>query len=423
MISTQNPFPQSSLRLRAEGCLKRNRNNHNSDKLTAETLQLLHELQVHQIELELQNLELQESRTRVEIGLAHYTDLYDHAVAGYFTFDHEGIIIQTNLMGASLLRMERSQVLGKHFVSFLAVDDCFVFNDLLKKVFRSEQRQSCEVKLSKNGECFMVIQIEATLFKGQECRGIVQDITDRVEKEKWAQKHQMELEQVARINSMGELASSIAQKLNHPLTVVINYVNGCVRDLESNNYEASEVLEAMRVAAKQIELVGDIMQHMKKVVRQHESSYKLISINEVAEVAVSQIQKEPDYDVTVPLILELENELPLVSGDHIQIELVILNLLRYSLEAVHKAKVAKPKLILRTERQNSMIIVSVINNGPHYSEEDERQLFEPSFTTKKEGLGMLSISRTIVEAHSGRLSSYKLSTFGVCFQFTLPVNQ
>jgi PAS domain S-box-containing protein len=424
MLDTLEPIQTfSNLRRRAEQRWRQSKTKEEPPKLASEIMQLVQELQVHHIELELQNEELQESRTQVELALAHYADLYDSAITGYFTFDCKGIIIQTNLMGASFLGMERPKLLGKHFVSFIVKEDNLVFHGLLKKAFTTQQKQSCEVKLLKHGLSFMILHIEATsLNNGQEYRAVVQDITEQKEKEKLAHLHQQELTQVARVKSMGELASAIAHEINQPLSIILNYVNGCVRRLESNNYKIAEILDVMHLVVKQVELAGEIMHHMKDIMRQDERFYKPASINNIAQAAASQLQNEMHNNLSVLLELKLADNLPSVNVDHIQIELVILNLLRNSLEAVYKGNVAAPKIILRTERQNNMMIVSITNNGPHYSLEEEAHLFEPRFTTKSHNEGMgLSISRTIVEAHLGRLSSHKMSIFGVCFQFSLPI--
>jgi two-component system, LuxR family, sensor kinase FixL len=415
----------SGLRKQAEDCLQKSRKNKNFPKTRSnvETMQLLHELQVHQVELELQNQELQESRAQLEMALAHYTDLYDFAIAGYFTFDCEGLIIQTNLMGAAFLGMERSRVIGKYFASFILEDACAIFNDFIKRVFKTQKSQSCEVTLSKINHSTRIVQIEATIFnKGKECRAVVHDITERKQKEKLDRLHQLELTQVARVKSMGKIANTIANEINQPLTVIVKYVNGCMRRLESNNYKVSEILEIMRLTSKQVELAGQIMHHMKNVVSQDEAYYKLVSINDIARAAASQIQEEMDNALCVPLKLDLANNLPQIKVDHLQIELVILNLLRNGLESISKVKRAKPKLILRTQRQENMVMISVIDNGPHYTKEEEIHLFDPSFNTLKNGIGMgLSISRTIVEAHLGHLSAYKMPVLGVCFQFSLPL--
>lgn len=424
MINALNKQQKSSqLRQRAEKSLSEGRKTKESPKSTADTLQLLHELQVYQLELELQNQELQKSQALVENMLTHFTDLYDSAITGYFTFDKKGIIIQTNLMGASFLEMERSKILGKNFVPFIIEDNRPIFTDFLKKVFLTRQKQSCEITLLKKNLEKRVVQIEATMSNhGEECRAMLKDITEQIQQEKLARLHQLELTQVARSNSMGELASVLAHEINQPLAVIVNYVNGCIRRLESNNYKIPEILNVMRLVSKQAELAGKIMHHMKNITRQDETYYKPVSINQIVKDATSQIQKETHYNFSITLALELTDNLPLVNADHIQIELVILNLLRNSLESFSKANIAKPKITLRTELQQEMIIVSVTNNGPHYSAEDEIHLFKPCFTTKKNGMGMgLSISRTIIEAHAGRLASHRMPLFGVCFQFSLPI--
>jgi PAS domain S-box-containing protein len=427
MNSTEYPLQEfSQLRQQAEEALKkisRRKKSASSTKYSiVDTLKLLNELQVHQIELELQNQELQESRIRVEMGLAHYTDLYDFALAGYFTFDREGIITQINLMAATFLAVERCELLGKPFVNFITKNQHFIFKALLDRVFATRVRQNCELTIVRNDHSSMILQIEAKLYNnGQDCQAVVQDITEQRRRENLARLHQVELTQIARVNSMGELASAIAHEINQPLTVILNYVNGCVRRLEDNNYKIEEILDVLRIVAKQVELAGKIMHHMKNIVRQDETYYKSVFINDIAEAATSQIQKEMQYYLSAPLELDLSDNLPLVNADHIQIELVILNLLRNSFESVCNANVENPKIILRTCRQDDMIVVSVTDNGPHYSTEVESHLFEPCFTTKKAGAGMgLSISRTIIEAHSGHLSSKRLPVVGVCFQFSLP---
>ncbi len=413
----------SSLRQRAIKILKTSKRKMNSSDSTMETVQLLHELQVRQIELELQNQELQESRTAAETALAHYTELYDFAIVGYYTFNCESIILKANLMAASFLQMERSDILGRSFVSFVASNEANIFIDFLKEVFASKQKRSCEVTLSSNDLSFRIVQIDASIFNDQECRVVAQDITENKRKERLAFQHQNELTQLARVKSMGELASAMAHEINRSHAVIANYVNGCMRRLESHDCKITEIVDIMRLVVKQVELANDIIHHMKDIVHQDRTFYKLHSINDIAKGAATQIQKEMHNHISVQLALDLADNLPSVNVNPLQIELVILNLLRNGLEAVCKAKTTMPKLILRTERQLKWIIVSVSNNGPHYSIDEETHLFDPGFTTKDGGMGMgLSISRTIVEAHSGYISFHKMSRTGVFFQFTLPIN-
>ena len=124
-----------------------------SDK---ETLQLIHELQVHQIELEMQNEELRTSQSELEESRSKYSDLYDFAPFGYFTFDKNGLILEANLTAAKELGVERSVLVNKPFRAYIVAEDREIFDVHLQKVLKSETRQTCEIRLKKKmAACFM----------------------------------------------------------------------------------------------------------------------------------------------------------------------------------------------------------------------------------------------------------------------------
>ncbi|MEI8189059.1 MAG: PAS domain-containing protein, partial [candidate division NC10 bacterium] len=160
-------------RLKARGSIPQSaiRNPHSEARL-------VHELQVHQIELEMQNEELQQARAQADALLAQYTDLYDFAPAGYLTLDREGAIRQVNLTGARLLGTERSRLVNRRFGLFVAEGDRRAFSDFLEKVFASEAKENCEVTLPQEGSQPLVVRIEGTRSADeQECRALVVDIT------------------------------------------------------------------------------------------------------------------------------------------------------------------------------------------------------------------------------------------------------
>src|SRR6185369_10067343 len=145
------PAAADELRRRAEARLpdqrKGPRSKAGDQKSAADAARLLHELEVHQIELEMQNAELQKARDDLEAALEKYTDLYDFAPVGYLTLDPEGIIREANLAGASLLGIERSALVNRRFELFVSATNLSDFGAFLKKVFASKVRQSCEVTL------------------------------------------------------------------------------------------------------------------------------------------------------------------------------------------------------------------------------------------------------------------------------------
>ncbi|OGA18577.1 MAG: hypothetical protein A3I63_10860 [Betaproteobacteria bacterium RIFCSPLOWO2_02_FULL_66_14] len=178
--SPDKPLDAGKLRLRAEERLQRRRPARAAQPTPIDAARLVHELQVHQIELEMQNEELQQERARVEVLAARYTELYDFAPVGYFSLDREGVIRQANLRGARLLGLDRSNLMQQRFGLFVAESDRPAFSAFLQKEFAGAGAQSCELGLCKGGDASMWVRIEATASEdGQECRAVVLDLSER----------------------------------------------------------------------------------------------------------------------------------------------------------------------------------------------------------------------------------------------------
>jgi PAS domain S-box-containing protein len=172
--------PTAGLRYRAEQRLKRQRPEDRGQKTELETTRLLHELEVHQIELEMQNEELEKARAKEEALLAQYTDLYDFAPTAYFTLAADGTILAANLTGARFLGIERAKLMKQRFGLLVSSADRPVFNACLEKVFAGTDRQCCEVALLRATTEPLFVRVEAVGSKNRrECRATVLDVTDR----------------------------------------------------------------------------------------------------------------------------------------------------------------------------------------------------------------------------------------------------
>jgi PAS domain S-box-containing protein len=175
--------------------------------LTMEKMQrLVHELEVHQIELEMQNAELHEARNEIDSALENYTDLFDFAPVGYFTLNRDGAISAVNLCGASLLGIERARLIGRSFSLFIAVKTRPLFSDFLKEVFASNDKLSCEVSLTTKGNSRIIVRVKAvTSSSGKECRVALIDITELKRDEELIQRYIEELrttnEELTRFNN------------------------------------------------------------------------------------------------------------------------------------------------------------------------------------------------------------------------------
>jgi len=177
----KNPSADATeLRRRAEERLRADAAKGASAGAEAETQRFVHELQVHQTELEMQNEELQRSRAEVETWLERYTELYDFAPVGYLTLGRDGTIRLVNLTGASLLGVKRAQLHGRRFGVFVAEPDRPAFNAFLEKVFTSQAKEVCVVALLKEGSGPITVHVTATVSQdGQECCVVLADITER----------------------------------------------------------------------------------------------------------------------------------------------------------------------------------------------------------------------------------------------------
>jgi PAS domain S-box-containing protein len=167
------------LRRRAEHRLRKRPTGTARAEIQADTQRILHELQVHQIELELQNEELQKAKDEVDAGLRKYTDLYEQAPAGYYTLAADGTIQLMNLTGASMVGMERSQLIGRRFGLLVSTEHRPAFNSFLKRAFAVRSKLSGEFELMGKGQFPQTVRIEAQrLPNGVECRTVVVDISE-----------------------------------------------------------------------------------------------------------------------------------------------------------------------------------------------------------------------------------------------------
>jgi signal transduction histidine kinase len=176
--------PPDQLRRRAEDRLRKRPGNRRSTaavpKSDADAKRLLHELQVHQIELEMQNAELRQARDELEVALDNYTDLYDFAPSGYFTFTATGAILQANLTGATLVGIERSRLVGQLFGRLVSAGFRPAFSTFLEQVFAGQTKQTGDFELACQGQPLRFVNIEAQcILNGQECHAVVVDITAR----------------------------------------------------------------------------------------------------------------------------------------------------------------------------------------------------------------------------------------------------
>ncbi|VAW98608.1 hypothetical protein MNBD_GAMMA22-1583 [hydrothermal vent metagenome] len=249
------------------------------------------------------------------------------------------------------------------------------------------------------------------------------DITEQKITAKQHDDHQQQLAHVSRVSMMGEMASSIAHELNQPLAAIANYAQGCVRRMSAPNYNPIQIISALENISVQSKRSGDIIKRMRDFVRKGEPNRASTDINAIIQDSV-QLANFDARKRGVYVHLQLQKVMPLVLADEIQIEQVVLNLIRNAFEAMDGNSWTRKELIIHSwyNQQIDMAEVAVWDTGHGISSEQRDNLFDAFFSTKPEGMGMgLSISRSIVESHGGHLSANINQVNGTTFRFSLPV--
>jgi two-component system sensor kinase FixL len=249
--------------------------------------------------------------------------------------------------------------------------------------------------------------------------GFVRDLTEHQRTQAQLQEMQSELVHVSRLSAMGEMASALAHELNQPLAAISNYMNGSRRLLATSTDPNTPKIEAaLDRAAEQAQRAGQIIRRLRDFVSRGESEKRVESLSRLIEEAAA-LGLTGAREQGVLLRFSFDRKFDMVLVDRVQIQQVLVNLFRNALEAM--AQSAERELVATNAAADDMIEVAVSDTGHGFAEEVQPNLFQTFFTTKETGMGVgLSISRSIIEAHGGRMWAETNSSGGATFRFTLP---
>jgi PAS domain S-box-containing protein len=248
----------------------------------------------------------------------------------------------------------------------------------------------------------------------------VTDISERKRAEEALDHARAELARVARVTTLGELTASIAHEVNQPLTAVATNASTCLVWLAGNPPDVKEARQAAERIVKDSHRASAVIQRIRALVEKSPQRKDWLSVNDVIREVVTLTRSEADRN-RVSLETELDDDLPPVRGDGIQLQQVILNLIMNAIEAMSAVGEGPRELLVRSARDGSQaVLVAVRDSGKGLDPEQLDQVFDAFYTTKPTGMGMgLAISRSIVEAHGGRLWATANTPQGAIFQFTL----
>jgi PAS domain S-box-containing protein len=258
----------------------------------------------------------------------------------------------------------------------------------------------------------------------QEIVGALVDVTAARKAQEALHAAQAELAHASRVATLGELTASIAHEVNQPLAAVISNAAACLRWLDRGAPDLEEARRSVEWIIKDGNRASEVIQRVRALLNKVDTQKVLLDINGVVNEVVVLVQREL-LSHRVSLRMELEPALPEVLADRVQLQQVVINLVMNSIEAMQPVADGPRELLIRSHRDEAQqVLVAVKDSGVGVSSENADRLFDAFFTTKSSGMGMgLSICRSIIEAHGGRLSAVDDDGPGATFQFVLPAHR
>ena len=257
--------------------------------------------------------------------------------------------------------------------------------------------------------------------KANQVLGSASDISARKEAELASQIHRDELAHAGRVSVMGQLATALAHELNQPLGAILRNAEAAELFLQTHPPDLQEVSAILADIRKDDRRAGEVIDRMRALLQRRESEWSKLDVNELAREVASLLRPDAERRKT-KLALDLAPSPLLVSGDRVQLQQVLLNLLLNAMDSMNNCKIQDPGVCLRTRLVRDQTEVTVTDRGGGIAPEDLRRLFEPFFTTKPDGMGMgLAISHTIIQAHGGSIGAENNPEGGATFRITLPM--
>lgn len=352
--------------------------------------------------------------------------IYDTAPDAMIVIDEQGIMQSYSAAAQRIFGWEAGDVTGRN-VSMLMPSP---YRDEHDKYVR-HYLQTGEKRIigigrivtgkRKDGATFpMELNVgEVRTPRGRFFTGFVRDLTERQETEARLQELQSELVHISRLSAMGEMASSLAHELNQPLSANANYLSGARRMLEAGVLDNDRLKEAITKAAEQALRAGEIIRRLRDFLARGEGERSVESLPKLVREACALALVGAKED-NVRMQYELDPKAELVLVDRVQVQQVILNLVRNALDAMREHDGLRDLVVSTALEEDEMAQVSIIDTGPGLDPDTAARLFQPFVTTKAHGMGVgLSISRNIVEAHGGRIWTEPNPAGGTIFRFTL----
>lgn len=349
---------------------------------------------------------------------------------GLITIDEQGVIQSFNPAAERMFGYAASEVTGRNVACLMPTPHREAHDGYIEHYLRTGERRIIgigrEVTARRKDGHIFPIDLAVGEVQSPDHRlfaGFIRDASDRYEAEQSLQTLRQELLHVSRLSEMGEMASGLAHELNQPLTAIINYLEACRRLIARDHHSGhEETTNLMQKASEQASRAGQIIQHLRRFITKGETERRLEAINPVVQEA-AHLALIGAHRQGVATTFRLAEGLPDVLIDRIQLQQVVMNLVRNAVDALAGAD--RKEITVRTGRAGgSAVQLDIIDTGPGLADEVAERLFEPFVTTKDNGIGIgLSICKTIVDAHGGKLWATANPKGGAIFHLIIPTDR
>lgn len=364
----------------------------------------------------------------VHSARAQFQALLDAAVDAIVLIDERGLILGFNRSAESLFGYAAAEVVG-HNVRMLMPEPYRAEHDeYIQRYLDSGEARIIGIGREvtaqrKDGSCFPIdLSVGEIADDTGPARfvGIIRDLTERKVVEQEIVEQRERLAHLTRLGTIGEMTTAIAHEINQPLTAISTYAQASERLLRSGTSDEAELASTLHKIGEQARRAGEVIRHLRRLVKQRDSETEIADLNELIRDLLHLAQVDTRAH-GLSIHTELANRLPPIEVDSIQIQQVILNLIRNAVDAMAEWR-ADDALIIRTAAlDKNWVEVRVIDSGPGIPNLVLERLFEPFVTTKPDGLGVgLSICRSILNSHGGELHFDSNSPAGTVARFTLP---
>jgi two-component system, LuxR family, sensor kinase FixL len=359
---------------------------------------------------------------------AHLQSILDTVPEAMIVIDERGIIQSFSSAAERLFGRSAAEAIGQNVKTLMPAPYRESHDGYLQRYMTTGERRiigigRVVVGQRKDGSTFPMELAVGEMKSGDQryFTGFIRDLTERQQTEARLQELQSELVHISRLTAMGEMASTLAHELNQPLSAIANYLKGSRRLLEHASDEKSAAMrDALEKAADQAMRAGQIIRRLRDFVARGESERRVESITKLVEEA-SALALVGVKDLGIRVQFRFNPETDLVIADRVQVQQVVLNLIRNAMDAMETSQ-NRELLVSIAPADEGLVKISVADSGSGIAPEIAEQLFQPFITTKRQGMGVgLSISRAIVEAHNGRIWVEPNPTGGTIFHFTLTV--